>query len=193
MALVPPTVVVTRMDIFHDTSNKAQPGNTVLPNQPCHYTHRQHCLCFQLGFSLARCFVRVCVNACVWNNHLWRLWWNSTQWVITELSVMCHARKASTINIYDALNQPHTEQCDSNHTHFFFLISTTRSILINISSAWWSHAVCWTSLVLPDKELAAKQSTADTKLNLIWNVCIQEPKWSKANVWENNGGHSERF
>lgn len=136
---------------------------------------------------LARTALCVCWCVCVWTNHLYRLRWNSAQRVIIGLSVTRHLWWASTINIYDALNQPHTEHCDSNHPSF--LISPSRSILISISSAWWSHAVCWTSPCSQrQRERAAEQNAADAKLNLRWNVCCPtsrvERSWCLAPQWQ---------
>lgn len=116
---------------------------------------------------------------------------HGTQRVIMGLSVTCHHWWASTINIYDALNQPHTEHCDSNHPSF--LISPSRSILISISSAWWSHAVCWTSPCSrrQRESEAEEQNTADTKLNQRWNICHPTTKvernWCLLLKWKNGG------
>lgn len=110
------------------------------------------------------------------------------------LSVTFFLWWASSINIYDALNQPHTEHCDSNHPSF--LISPSRSILISISSVWWSHAVGWTSPCSRRQRQREKardgkgeeQIAADTKLNLKWNVCHQttevERNWRLVREWK---------
>lgn len=133
-----------------------------------------------------------CVFACVrLNQSLVQVPVHSTQRVIMGLSVTCHLWWASTINIYGALNQPHTEHCDSNHPSF--LISPSRSILISISRAWWSHAVCWTSYCSQrwrEKEggRRAKHSWHQAKpemKHLPWNnqsgeklmSCSYEKKW----------------
>lgn len=56
---VSPAVPVRDWTLSIRSPNEAQPGKRMQPNQPCHYTHRHHCLCFQLGFSLAQHFVCV--------------------------------------------------------------------------------------------------------------------------------------
>lgn len=118
----------------------------MLPNQLCHCTHQHQCLCFQLGFSLTRRFVCLCVCA---DQSLVQVAVHNTQQVIMGLSVTCYLWWAFPINIYNAVNQPHTEHCDSNHPSF--LISPSRSILISISSVGGATQSAELVLVLKDE------------------------------------------
>lgn len=111
---------------------------------------------------------------------------HGTQRVIMGLSMTCHLWWASTINIYDALNQPHTEHCHSNHPRFFNIPIQINSI--SISSAWWSHAVCWSSCT--EAERAEEQTNADNKLQQKLNVCHPTKKREEKQMWKGKMGGS---